>query len=102
MGNAIRTEKAKSDLAAIWEYIAQDDSRAATKFLRKLDEKIRVLSDSPMIGRDRSGDLLVAGLRSFPVDNYVIFYCTLDAESDQVVIVRVFHAARDIENMLGE
>ena len=101
MGRAIRTEKAKADLLTIWEYIAQKGSPAvATKFLRKLSAKIRLLSDSPAIGRSRSADLLVTGLRSFPVDNYVIYY--FQDERGGIIIVRVFHSARDIEALLDE
>ena len=100
MGTADRTEKAKQDLSAIWAYIAQDDPDAATKFLLKLDKSILALSDSPGIGRSRSGDLLVPGLRSFPVDSYIIFY--RPNGSGGVDIVRVFHAARDVENLLDE
>lgn len=100
MGKVVRTGKAKADLSAIWAYIAQNDPDAATKFLRKLDRSILTLSDSPEIGRSRSADLLVPGLRSFPVDNYIIFYHP--NESGGVVIVRVLHAARDVENLLDE
>ena len=41
---------------------------------------------------------LRAGLRSFPVGRYLIFYTV---NSSDIEIARVIHSARDIEGLLG-
>jgi toxin ParE1/3/4 len=91
--NAVRKlPGAQNDLLEIWLHIAADSRRHADHFLDRLDEKMRLLAASPRMGRLRPE--LSAGLRSFPVDDYVVFY----READQAIeIVRVLHSARDIE-----
>lgn len=66
----------------------------------ELESVFLSLSDSPKMGRSRSEDLLVPGLRSFPVGSYVIYY--YEGESGGVVIVRIFHAARDVGTLLDD
>lgn len=53
-----------------------------------------MLSQFPKIGNQR--DDLVAGLRSFPVKPYIIFYNKI---ADGIEVVRVLHQARDIDNL---
>lgn len=83
--------KARSDLIEIWDYIADDSEARADAFIDRIDEVIRSLALSPYIGRSR--EELAEGLRSFPVERYVIFYrvATIGIE-----IVRVLHGSRDI------
>ena len=100
MGRILRTSKARKDLSGIWAYIAQDDSDTATRHLRKLDQKVRLLSDTPSMGRERTDLADLPGLRSFPVDNYIIYYCPND--DGGVLILRVLHAARELDNLLGD
>ena len=99
MAQVIRAQQAEQDLLAIWGFIAQDNYEAADHFLDKLENVFRALSDSPKMGRSRSADLLVPNLRSFPVDNYVIFYYVNEGESGGIVIARILHGARDTENL---
>ena len=101
MGRVIRTGRAEQDLLDIWRYIARDNYQAADRFLDKLDQAFQTLSSSPKMGRNRSKDSLVPGLRSFPVEHYVILYRELN-EADGVVVIRVIHAARDIETFLSD
>jgi toxin ParE1/3/4 len=82
---------AKNDLADIWAYIAADDSVTADRFVDTLHAKCLALTHAPRMGRGR--DELIHGLRSFPFQNYVIFYRHSAAS---VEIVRVLHGARDI------
>lgn len=51
-----------------------------------------MLADNPGAGRDRND--IVAGIRSFPVGRYLLFYRML---ADGVELVRVLHGARDID-----
>jgi toxin ParE1/3/4 len=87
---ALRVER---DLGVIWEYIAADNPEAAERCLRQIDSQFHRLARSPFVGRERTD--LAAGLRSFAVGNYVIFYQPL-ADSDGVQIVRVIEGHRDI------
>ena len=98
---APRTRFADQDIFAIWNYIADDNLDAADKLLEKLEETFCSLVHSPKMGRSRSIDLLISGLRSFPTGNYVILYY-LDEESGKIIIARVLNAARDIETLPEE
>jgi toxin ParE1/3/4 len=80
---ALRVER---DLEVIWDYIAADNPEAAERCLRQIDSQFHKLARSPFIGRERKD--LAAGLRSFAVGNYVIFYQPL-VGSNGVEIVRV-------------
>jgi len=55
-----------------------------------------MLGRHPHVGRPRDDDLR-PGLRSFPVGRYVIIY---RVESEDVVILHIISAARDIEPLL--
>jgi toxin ParE1/3/4 len=87
----LKRPRAKSDLVEIWDYIAEDSETQADAFLDRLDQKFRTLAQPFILGRSR--DELAAGLRSFPVGRYVIFFRTL---SNGVEIVRVLHGGRDL------
>ncbi len=89
----IKTPRARSDLAEIWDYIADDSEERADAFIDTIDQKLRALAARPGMGRFR--DELVDGLRSFPVGRYVIFYRTLP---EAIEIVRVLHGARDLDS----
>jgi toxin ParE1/3/4 len=85
---------AEQDLDGIWDYIAIDDQDRAEKVLRTLYSKMGTLAHNPYIGRERRE--IEAGLRSFPVGSYVVFYYPL---SDGIEVVRVLHGARDIRDI---
>lgn len=89
--------KAKSDLADIWDYIADDSEQRADSFLDLIEEKIDTLAKNPLIGRGRNE--LVEGLRSWAIKPYVVFYLPLP---DGVEVIRVLHGARDMENIFLE
>ncbi|SEA62366.1 type II toxin-antitoxin system RelE/ParE family toxin [Nitrosospira multiformis] len=82
---------AREDLIEIWEYIADDSIDRADAFIDIIDGKLRTLAAQPMMGRAR--DELMAGLRSFPVGRYILFY---ELVTDGIALVRVLHSARDI------
>ena len=95
MSRVRRTEQAEVDLLEIAFYIAQDDVNSAHRFLERIDRQCRLIAQSPEIGRRR--DELSPGLRSFPFGNYMIFY----RHTQHIEVIRVLHAARDIENIFG-
>jgi toxin ParE1/3/4 len=84
------------DLAEIWSYIAEDSPNRADTFIDSIDRKFHELARSPHIGRSRNE--LLAGLCSFPVGRYIIFYLIIPGG---IEVVRVLHASRDIDEQLN-
>lgn len=84
--------QAQADIDEIWQFIAQDDLSRADSFIDLIEDRCRLLAENPLMGRDRSQ--LAAGLRSFPVGNYIIFYIPLP---NGIELVRVLNGARDID-----
>jgi toxin ParE1/3/4 len=94
MSQVIRTPQAKNDLKEIWNYIADYSEERADSSLRILDEKMQTLAQFPLMGKERAE--ILDGLRSFPVNNYVIFYRPIN---NGIEVIRVLHGARDIESL---
>ena len=94
-----RTLQADSDLDDIWYYVATRSGSLdiADRFIDSITDRFFLLASHPNIGRARDEDLR-AGLRSFPVGEYVILYRTQD---EGVLILRVLRASRDIAALLG-
>ena len=92
MARIIVSPRAEDDLAEIWAYIAVEsgDAGVADRWIDHLAERFEPLSEFPFMGRERAE--LGPGVRSFPVDDYVIFYRPL---SDGIEVARVVHGTRD-------
>lgn len=97
MSRVRKLPQAQEDLLDIWLHIAADSPFRADRFLNLLDEKIRLLADTPGMGR--RCDELSPGLRGLPVGNYLIFYRQAGQGID---VVRVLHGARDIEALFDD
>ena len=93
----VLTPSANADLGEIWMFIAVDNPAQADDFIDLIDEKFQNLSRQPGLGRRR--EELVAGLRSFPVGRYVIFYLQVQ---DCLRIVRILHGARDVDAVFAD
>jgi toxin ParE1/3/4 len=82
--------------AVLW--IRQDNLRAALTLRQDVDRLARLIGANPNLGTARpelgDGGLRAIPLRRFP---YVLVY---DPRLSPVVIVRVFHGARDISVLL--
>ncbi|MBF0185930.1 MAG: type II toxin-antitoxin system RelE/ParE family toxin [Magnetococcales bacterium] len=91
MSHVLIRPKAESDLAEIWCYIAQDTPAHADKLLDRIAESCSVLAIFPNTGSNRCE--LMPGMRSFSVENYLIFYLPMD---DGIEVVRVLHGVRNI------
>ena len=77
MPQAVLLNSAESDLAEIWEYIAQNSREIASQFIRPVREPCNAQrAYNPRIGRSR--DELAPGLRSFVFQNYVTLYRPVD------------------------
>jgi toxin ParE1/3/4 len=86
------------ELDDIWSYIARDSGsiEIADRLTDSITDRFFLLGNHPYVGRLRND--LRAGLRSFPVGQYVIIY---RIEGMDVLILHVMHARRDIEAMFG-
>jgi len=93
----VLTPRANADLGEIWMFIAADNPVQADDFIDLIDAKLQNLSRQPGLGRRR--EELVAGLRSFPVGRYVIFYLQVQ---DCLQIVRILHGARDLDAVFAD
>ena len=91
MPQILYTETSVADLREIWDYIAQDNERAAEQLLMTFKRKLQTLATMPEMGKDESD--LGDKLRSFPVGSYMLFYRGVE---NGVLHVRAIHGARDI------
>jgi toxin ParE1/3/4 len=92
---ARRGAKAKADELDIWLYVASDSHSAADRLLDRLGDAVQMLAEFPEAGRARPD--LAAGLRSYPMGQYVIFY-THDAST--LHVVRIISSQRDVTSDL--
>ena len=85
--------KAQADLDDFWLYVARESGsiEIATRLIEAVTERFWLLAQHPQAGRKR--DDLRAGLRSFPVGEYVIIY---RIGLEDVLILHVLHGSRDI------
>ncbi|PPQ33205.1 plasmid stabilization protein [Rhodoblastus sphagnicola] len=88
----LRSPLARLDLIDIWQFIADDNERAADGLLDKIEVALTMLRDNPLAGRARPE--LATALRSFPVGNYVLFYRPLP---DGVELVRALNGRQDVQ-----
>ena len=90
----MKRRRAVRDIDEHAKYIAERNSRAAFRFLDKVEETFSVLARHPRIGSPRF-DHIAPGLRAWPVaefPNYVILYFVA---SRAIHVVRIVHGARD-------
>ncbi len=89
---------ASLDIESIIDFIADNSGfDTAERFLKKINEKCRTLAQFPSMGRRR--DELVPLLRSFPVDDYLIFYRPTE---EGIEIMRVVNGYRDLTTLFSE
>lgn len=91
MAEVALAPQAEQDLLEIWLYIADDQPVHADRFLDRLETAAQRLAAFREIGTDRPE--LGEGLRSFPVERYMLYY---RARPDGIEVVRVLHASRDL------
>jgi toxin ParE1/3/4 len=96
MRRLIRSAQSDEDLIAIWGSIAANNPTAATGLLAKIDRRIQTLAATPFVGerQPQFGETT----RRIIVGNYLVFY---DVLPDAVHVLRVFHAARRLEDLFG-
>lgn len=97
MATIIKRPLAEQDLLDIWEFIAEDSLDRADEFLDRLEGKLQTLALNPGMGRRR--EELLTGLRSFPSENYIIFYREIEGGID---VIRILHGSRDFEEIFRQ
>jgi toxin ParE1/3/4 len=97
MARVLRTADSRSDLTAIWLYIAQDSVAAADRWIERIDRTLRLLASHPGIGE--AVDHLHLGTRRFNVGSYQLFFEPLE---DGIRLLRVYHASRRIEELFQD
>jgi len=97
MKRYVLTPSATKDLNDIWDYIANDSVEAADRVLSSLRSAMIKLAKSPGIGHWRK-ELADKRHRFLLVYSYLIVY---RHEAKPLQIVRVLHAARDVQSILG-
>jgi toxin ParE1/3/4 len=89
-----KSSRADADLMEIVDYIAVDSLHAAIRWSNDIDRTFQLLARNPLMGEDVSS--LQPGTRRQVFGKHLIFY---RPTQDGVVIVRVLHGARKIENL---
>ena len=96
MAQVVKTPSADHDLGQIVSYIAQDNLRAALRWLKEAEKLFDLLAEQPGIGPSimsrRFGEI-----RRHAMGNYLIYYRPIP---DGVQILMVVHGARDQNRLI--
>lgn len=88
--------KSRTDLAEIDEYGAEAfGDEVAAKYSRGFDEAFELLARHPQIGSERQR--LGAHVRTLSYKRHRIFF---EVDGEVVLILRIFHHARDVKRSL--
>jgi toxin ParE1/3/4 len=90
----LRSQRSRSDLLAIWLYIAERNVEAADRVLDEIERVCRMIAEHPEIGRERPE--VGIELRSFVAMSWVVFY---RIDGNAIRIVRILHGARDFDQL---
>jgi toxin ParE1/3/4 len=94
------TAAAEADIAAIWDYIAQDNPDAATIFILRLEEQIATLERYPeRCPLVPENDLLGTAYRHLLFGNYRTIFKIIGA---RLIILRVIHGTRLLDTGILE
>jgi toxin ParE1/3/4 len=99
LGKIIWAESTDSDLKEIYDYIALDSSVNAKQFLKSLVQAVDKLALFPRIGRIVP-ELKDQSFREIIFHGYRIVY-KLSEDNDDIEIILIIHAARDMTKLLG-
>jgi len=89
---------AQGDLLDIFDFIAKDSSTRALSFVEKLDKRIGLLEQHPLLGRvPRHPKLREYGYRVLIVESYLAFYII---RGRTIEIHRVVHGARNLDHLI--
>lgn len=91
------TIPARADLKEITRFIARNNPHKARQFKDKIRQQCNLLAKFSNMGRRR--DELSPSLRSFPVEDYLIFYRPIE---DGIEVVRVVSGYRDLDPLFDD
>lgn len=97
MKRLVLTPLTVGDLNQIWNYIADESIEAADRVIHDIEKTLEQLAVHPGIGHLRE-DLANERHRFFLVHSYLIIYRT---EGDALQVIRILHASRDVQGLLG-
>ena len=83
---------ARDDLGRIFEWIANQNPRAATELIARIEAKVMRLENRELTHMGRPG--LVEGTRELLESPYIIVY-RVDEVRQEIVVVSVAHGAQD-------
>lgn len=86
------SQRARRDILDIWNYIADDSERSADAFIDRVTAQLELLGRNPYLGKRR--DDLQSECRSFPINEYLIFY---EVRKPRIEVIRIVHGRRDIK-----
>lgn len=96
MKNYVLTPSAKRDVNEIWDFLADENVGAADRTVEALEAAMIRLAKSPGLGHWRE-ELADKRHRFWLAHSYLIVY---RYEVKPLQIVRVLHAARDVQQIL--
>ena len=85
------------DLDDICEYVARQNSKAASELFDAIRKKCKLVAGFPNMGKSYSR--LAPNLRGFVVEDYIVFYYPRE---DGIDIARVISGYRDLESLFLE
>lgn len=98
------TDLARQDLKNIHRYISESlvEPEIAAKLTNKIMKEIRSLDEMPQRYKLYEEEPWHSrGLRTLPVNNYLIFYLA-NEEKAVVTVIRIIYGGRDISKQLSE
>ena len=91
------SDAAVKDIEAICEYVARQNSKAASQLFNAIRKKCKLVAGFPNMGKSYSR--LAPNLRGFIVEDYIVFYYPRE---DGIDIARVVSGYRDLESLFLE
>ena len=94
MAKLVVAPSAQQDLSDIYDYIARDKPIAAGNLVEKIEEKCKLIAETPKFGERRPE--YGADIRSSVVGRYVIFFRPIE---NGIEVARVIAGDRDIRSL---
>ena len=94
--------EAREDVFNIWEFIAQNNIPAADRFFTAFTKTLKDLGTHPAIGQECFfTHPRLKGMRSWSIPRFLKYLVFYRQNNRRVEIVRVLHAARDIDTIFN-
>jgi toxin ParE1/3/4 len=95
--------KAEEDLAEAYAHIGGESLDAAERWIRAVEDAVRLLRENSSVGRlRRFRSSRARGVRSWAVEGFPAYLVFYRIDDDELEIVRLLHGARDLPRLLAE